>query len=675
MKIEKYKLIIGDHIASVTSASLADRRALTAMPVFAAGGRVTFASRQAGLLSLTTGMNLDRGASMISPALLPHKKRAEHSAPAAFTLVEMLVAVGLVVLMMTLFAQIFQMATGTMQTQKGLSENDQRVRLVMNLLRNDLNSNPTDTNNNNQPRQYRTFRLLIPYGSGELDQPTDPVTGSPADNAGTRNGYFYVSEGNVFDDTDDVLAMTVAIPNASNERLYGKATLLFDSKQNSNWPNQPEYDDVLGVVNNAGSSTIAEVCYFLRAGTLYRRMLLVRKPNVPPPPPQDGTPSDSNSPPLPLNMSAYLGASGTTTFWNDFDYSAYYNQNQAIPLRFHSTGTVLDSLSANSAQPNPFSLSNPAYRFGFDSVHQTNPPSYYGLPREYISIGNANGNSSYFLGRFTQRETSDPNFGYPGSITRNAGNPTSYTTPLGYQSDSTLPNYGVALYGNSGTPFNGTRAGEDVLMTNVMKFDIKVWDPAASYGGDNSPGFAGVDDDNNGIVDFINNDPTRPDPAEIGWPGSDDGDFRDIGHHGNYGHYSLNSTQNGFSNLSSTLLAQQYGSAYYQAYGVNCFDTWNPNLLLSAAYPPPGNYSKDLPPYRPYGVGPDQRAGFSNVDDDGDGHTDFLANGHIDTKELGWPGSDDFLPLTAIQIKISFYDATSKQLREVTLVQSLLYTP
>src|SRR5262245_23723803 len=55
-----------------------------------------------------------------------------------FTLVEMLVAVGLVVMMMTLFAQIFSMCTGTMATQKGISENDQRVRMVSTLLRGDL---------------------------------------------------------------------------------------------------------------------------------------------------------------------------------------------------------------------------------------------------------------------------------------------------------------------------------------------------------------------------------------------------------------------------------------------------------------------------------------------------------------------------------------------------------
>jgi len=52
---------------------------------------------------------------------------------AGFTLVEMLVAVAVVVVMMSLFAQIFQMATSSMSLQKGMAENDQRVRLVHSL--------------------------------------------------------------------------------------------------------------------------------------------------------------------------------------------------------------------------------------------------------------------------------------------------------------------------------------------------------------------------------------------------------------------------------------------------------------------------------------------------------------------------------------------------------------
>src|SRR5262245_21137 len=89
----------------------------------------------------------------------------------AYTLVEMLVAVGLSLVLMTLFATIFQMATQAMTVQKGLAANDQKVRLVETLLRNDLNGDMYDKIDPTKPRTYRTFRNLIPFGAGENGQP------------------------------------------------------------------------------------------------------------------------------------------------------------------------------------------------------------------------------------------------------------------------------------------------------------------------------------------------------------------------------------------------------------------------------------------------------------------------------------------------------------------------
>src|SRR6476661_2311814 len=83
-----------------------------------------------------------------------------------FTLVEMLVAVAVVVVMMSLFATIFQMATGAMQKQKGISENDQHVRLVVTMLRNDLRTSQKDAATGALV-QCRTFRVLVPWGAGE----------------------------------------------------------------------------------------------------------------------------------------------------------------------------------------------------------------------------------------------------------------------------------------------------------------------------------------------------------------------------------------------------------------------------------------------------------------------------------------------------------------------------
>ena len=53
----------------------------------------------------------------------------------AFTLVEMMIAVALVLLMMSLFAEIFSVAIGSMSRSKGVAENDQRARMVLTILK------------------------------------------------------------------------------------------------------------------------------------------------------------------------------------------------------------------------------------------------------------------------------------------------------------------------------------------------------------------------------------------------------------------------------------------------------------------------------------------------------------------------------------------------------------
>ncbi len=61
------------------------------------------------------------------------------------------------------------------------------------------------------------------------------------------------------------------------------------------------------------------------------------------------------------------------------------------------------------------------------------------------------------------------------------------------------------------------RAGEDLLASDVLAFDIKVFDPEVpllrSLGSDGAYGVAGTDDDQNGTTD---------DASEFGWAGSDD---------------------------------------------------------------------------------------------------------------------------------------------------------
>jgi hypothetical protein len=531
----------------------------------------------------------------------------------------MLVAVALVVLMMSLFATIFQFATQAMAVQKGTAENDQKVRLVMTLLRGDLDG--------------RTTKLILPHKASDALE---------ADyRSGDRIGYFYISENDPDDDTDDVLQMTVR----SSDLFYGRAKLIQGTGGLTVDPNQPEFDDAMSGTNDVGASTTAEVAYFLRGGTLYRRVLLVRQPIIPTGT-VDGTPKlGSNGTGTAILMTEY--ANGTRNFGTDFDYSAFPtaqpNPNPPL-LTFHGTNDMANNTGATTA------LGRPNCRFGHNYLD--------GLPREYTTRHyDMNGTlvgRVKFLGRFTQEETSFIDstktpalFGYPGRIA-----PTTAPSPYqgGFSTVVGITQLTYDMRTNKIAEYaGGSRISEDILMTGVHRFDIKVFDEGAWYGPDGYPGVAfgpgpdnimgtgddvPFDDDNNGTANDI---------SELGYPGSDDGDFRDVGHVGFkpgppagtgpdlafYSASKLNpATVNYCPNqeIKTSLPAIRVRQ--------HRFDSWHPNVNLGLGLAKP-------PPYRaPDIVGPPT-------------------------------GIDARRPLSAVKITISFFDQTSQQMRDVTLVHNV----
>ena len=123
-----------------------------------------------------------------------------------FTLVEMLVSVALVLLMMSIFAGIFQMASNSMSAQRGISENDQRARSIQTILKADL--------------EKRTFRTVIPYSPNE--NLSSPIRFN------NREGYFYISVNDPADVTDDVIQFTVdmnvTVDNDDVTPVFGRGT-------------------------------------------------------------------------------------------------------------------------------------------------------------------------------------------------------------------------------------------------------------------------------------------------------------------------------------------------------------------------------------------------------------------------------------------------------------------
>ena len=552
-----------------------------------------------------------------------------------FTLVEMLVAVALVVLMMTLFATIFQMAARTTSLQKSLLENDQRSRLVTSSLRTDI--------------ARRTMKLVLPFAANE------DVT-LPEARLSQRQGYFYIREGNPNDDTDDLLQMTVAL-RPGEEPFYGLwaernpvTGALSDlplanlaGNAGTRWPNHPDADDRVAGYNRTSTSSRAEVAYFLRGGSLYRRVLLIRQPAVAGL--DSAQPTDTNGSPLDLSRFEAGGTPPLLNFYSCADFSAWRNPVSGR-LQFHS----IHSLN-NEGAAGTFPLSNPALRFGHDPVT--------GLPRELDRNG-------VYFGRFTHGETSFTSstaarrgFGYPGRIDPNNNWPNPYAASSNtvgeLRANVTLDTTTAIITEYAG----GARLSEDLLMTNVQRFDIKVWDEAAFVGPDGRQGRVG--DDGNGVA--------GDDNGELGWPGSDDGSFVDLGHSGTTGFYR-GANPGSFGNAS---VNPYRGNASYSPNGDFRFDTWSPRLDLD------GDGLFDRPPFRAGFVGLDGQPGRASVNDDGNQvedpslFTSAVANNVNDNpNELGAPGSDDIAQaLKCIQIQITFLEPSTKTLRDVTLLFAL----
>ena len=430
----------------------------------------------------------------------------------AFTLVEMLISVALVLMMMTLFSQIFTMAAQSMTLQRAIADNDQQVRTLTTILRGDLHK--------------RTFRTLVPYAAAEnTDYPTLPYS--------DRQGYFYLSLNDPNNATDNLLQFTVhsTIKTESGDEspYYGRATGLVQTDPvapnptdhvQRNWQ-QPEHDDGELVLNNAGASTAGEVCYYLRAGKLYRRVVLLRDPlgvggshtyqpsmtvdtstNLPRGR-SEATPIEyfrknintQTAPRLQTIGGNYLAVSTPDSvkypllrddYWLDFDYAAYQglflDNSSGMPQLLPDGAKLIGPLELSNESDDPttpslgitrapiqnglVSTANPVacYRFGFDQLT--------GISREFSHPDPATA-GFFFLGRYTLQEMSSPAFNFPqNASTLGGANPWSYVdVPSVTDTQPTAEPDGIVDALDA-----GIRRGEDMLLSNVHSFEVDVWD-------------------------------------------------------------------------------------------------------------------------------------------------------------------------------------------------------
>ena len=591
----------------------------------------------------------------------------------------MLVATLLVVVMMLLFAEIFGAAVEVMTSQRALASNDQKARSVTTIVRSDL-----------QRLVYRQSvstgrNLAHSFGGGViLESPRGIVPLSPGDQPDARQrGFFYVSENDPLDDSDDVLHLVVdiretlrnpTVSNPSHDPYFGRAQGPRQGFSGVGTPNQPDWDD--GVINNlASSSGSAEVRYFLRGGNLYRRVMLIREPLPSAAPPFTSQPSTgSNGTGGPFNAFETPYPSGS--FYNDWDFSGtriLVVDNDMPPdgpspepgdtyrFRFHGSDAMDNTLGFSN-----FPLADPRNRFGgyFD-----------GRSREWLL--DSAGDPVAFIGAFTLGETSHDLFLWPGVNRAAASN-------MMLRSDLILsPESIVSIDGNTNGIFDagdtdlfGSRAprtGEEILLTNVEAFDVKFWDT----------GFAEIDGNGNGSLD----------PAEDrnGNGIFDAGIWVDPGNDFELGHYTLvNNLGPTPGNNNTTWGAQNPGYGPLPNVPNRVYDTWHPSL--------PG-----VPPFRPLQVDPSGPSAItwapggsvsrgdvvfpdaptSNFSigyvalrsgTTGSRSPDFprLAGSTIEDGTVTWRAFDNRIGLEKMLITVRYRDVTSNKPRQVSIIHSFV---
>lgn len=383
---------------------------------------------------------------------------------AGFTLIEMLVATTLVMMMMLMFAEIYTAAIRSLNDQQALARNDQRMRSVDLVLRSDLQRSSF--------RQIPGSRGIVPLVQGDTVHPA-------------QKGYFYLSvndRGNVL---DNVLQFTMLVSsddrNHDQTPFYGRCEGWRSppGSAGAGYPNSqrnhPDEDDG-ETGNNVGMSRAAEVSYFVRGGNLYRRVLLLRDPNI-------GTvqhgpqPVDASGNPIIRDEVAQYNT-GTNSqlqgsYYQRYDYVAYGDSTSGglmfmgLPALENYGGTTFPGVS----------LGIPGYRFGFRSPLPNSTPMNPANVRS-VELDSA----GVFFGRMTHAETSAKECVWPAAATGyldQSNSPVPVTSPNPISSGAISYNSSTNRLTVDGTLlYTTTRINEDLLLNNIEAFDIEVWDPA-----------------------------------------------------------------------------------------------------------------------------------------------------------------------------------------------------
>jgi len=407
----------------------------------------------------------------LSPRSGPPRRAAARRP--AYTLVEMLMSVALTLIILAFVVQIFGMVGDSVSDARALLEMNDRLRSATERLRKDLKGATAQMTPPLSPEAGLGYFEIIEGPIGpvfRLDQVafnTDAPNPSPPD---------YFVDTTVID-KDDVLMLTV---RSRDEAFVGRTLVRKLSGMTA--------------VRDSAQSETAEVCWFVRGKKLYRGVRLIQVEFDP----DRSTPNTRE----PLSYSYLYGGAGALTsgiaageagFYNNFDLSVHL---EAADLSNMATWVwVPNSLADLTKRENRFAHQPPSGAFPF-SPHSNAGWRHLGLPtlRECSWCANPAG----LLGAWWPGHPL-PDVGLaPLGLAQ--GNPVfvddappppfatdkfdAWHYPLPF--DPVTITAGAATVTTSLAPdtdaivaFAGPRVAEDVILTDVVGFDVKVWDPGA----------------------------------------------------------------------------------------------------------------------------------------------------------------------------------------------------
>ena len=476
------------------------------------------------------------------------------------TLVELLVATTLTMMMMAFVVLIFGTVSRSIGDSRAALEMSDRVRVAAARLQRDLEG--------------------------------ATVTMAPPRDPGDDEGYFEIIEGPIGPEwRPDQVGFD--FDTGRDDTTIGDFddVLLFTTRSSG----RPFIGMYQGQVVE---SPVAEVAWFVRGRTLYRRVLLVR-------------------PDLRFNHLAPDGAESPV---------GYYGRND-ISARLTGAGVIANSLGDLTKRENRFGRWVPQWNtFPFDARQwgQFGLPTLMEQSHDDWSLGvmPAGGSDYLFYGPDQPIDL--------------------WATPrprLGDEDFSLMPQLPPLVDEDA----FGPRSGEDVILNHVIGFDVKVWDPGA-------PLLAGAEG-----TALVPGDPGYPSAAESAY-------LNDATNHVGYGAYVDLGYARYYVPPQGTPAPLFHRDNYDPPEGQpgprsflsRTYCTW------STHYETHEPFLTQFPPFenRPPGWHGD---GFDNT---GSGMIDD------DSERLTRPPYP--VPLRGVQVKVRVYEPSSRQIREVTVVQDFV---